>query len=158
MYFLLKNKPIGALYIYSDGICRFLQKVLEQHSLGTVSCRSFYISDDDGNGMLVLNERNTEAERMIESFMNVIGIKTKIICEYDGAADINLAYKAGLSMRSPWFWCSLTAVIALVFFVGLPGLFWLSFWGSVGWFSSKFIMLLRASSWISSRRPPIDKS
>jgi hypothetical protein len=151
MYFLLKKNSLGVLNISSEGICRFVQEFLLQKDLKSVSCRSFYIPDSrKGNGLLVLNKKDDEAEKIISELMDVAGIKTTFIYAYDGAADVNFAEKTSLSMRSPWFWCSLVAVVALFVFVGLAGLFWLSFWGSVGWFASKFIMFLRISSWRSS--------
>ena len=158
MYFLLKKETFGILNICSEGICCFLQEILEQHNLKSISCRSFYIPDDGEKGLLVLNKRDDEAEKIILESMDVIGIKTAFICAYDGAPDVRFVRKVSLSVRSPWFWCILTTVIALLAFVGFPGLFWLSFWGSAGWFSSRFLMSRQISSWFSSWRHPIDKN
>ena len=158
MYFLLKKSSLGVLNICSEGICCFLQEILEQRNLNHISCSSFYIKDGKENALLVLNKKDEEAEGIILESMDVIGIKVVFIYSCDEAADVNFAHKISLSMRSPWFWCSLTAVTALLFFVGLSGLFWLSFWGSAGWFSSKFIMSRRISSLISSWRASVGKN
>jgi len=158
MYFLFKKNSLGVLNICSEGVCCFLQDILKQQNLKSVTCRSFCVLDDNGRGLIVLNERNDEAEKIIIESMNVIGIKTAFIYAHDGAPDVDFVNKTSLSMRSPWFWCSSTAVVALLFFIGLPGLFWLSFWGSVGWFASKFIMSRQVSSWISSWRASVGKN
>ena len=150
MYFLFEKNSLGVLNICSEGICRFVQEFLEQQNLKTVLCRSFYVPDKRGKALLVLNKEDEEAEKVISELMDVLGIKIDFLYAFDGAPDVELAYRMFTSMRSPWFWCSLIAVVALFIFVGLSGLFWLSFWGSVGWFSSKFIMFLRISSWRSS--------
>jgi hypothetical protein len=150
MYFIFEKNSLGVLNIWSEGICRFIQEYLERQNLKSVSCRSFYIQSKKDKALLVLNKTDDEAEKIISEIMNTIGIKTTFIYAYDGEPDIDFAYKMFLSMRSPWFWCSLIAVVALFVFIGLSGLFWLSFWGSVGWFGSKFIMFLRISSWRSS--------
>jgi len=150
MYFLLKKNSLGVLNICSEGICCFVQESLEQRNLKSVLCRSFYVPNKREKCLIVLNKKDDEAEKIISELMDVIGIKTSFIYAYDGAPDIDFAYKVFLSMRSPWFWCSLIAVIALFVFIGLAGLFWLSFWGSIGWFASKFIMYLRSLSWRSS--------
>jgi len=157
MYFNLRVNSLGALNICSKGICYFLQGILERNDLAFISCRSFYISNDNGQGLLVLNKKNEKAEKIILKSMDALGIKTSFIYAHDGAPDINFVHNAGLSMRSPWFWCSLAAVIALLIFIGLPGLFWLSFWGSAGWFSSSLISRI-VSSLISSRRSSVDKN
>ena len=158
MYFLLRKNSLGALNICGEGICRFLQKVLQQHDLESVLCRSFCIPNNSGEGLLVLNKRDDNAEKIILESMSVIGIKTDFICAFDGASGVNFAYKVKLSLCSPWFWSSLTTVAALLFFVGLPGLFWISFWGAAGWFSSRFIMSRQVLSWISSWRSSIAKN
>jgi len=157
MYFPLRKKTLGVLNISSKGICCFLQKILEQHDLN-VSCRSFYISGNDGKGLLVLNKRDIKAEKIILESMDAIGIKTAFICAYDGAPDVDFVYRASLLKRSPWLWGSLTAFIALFVFVGMSGLFWLTFWGSIGWFSSRFIMSRQVSGWISSWRSSFGKN
>ena len=158
MYFPLRKSSLGVLNICSDGICRFLQEILERHDLRSVSCRSFYIPDGGEKGMIVLNKKDDKAEEVILESLNASGMKTAFIYAYDGAPDVNFARGVSLSMRSPWFWGSLTSVTALLFFVGLHGLFWLSFWGSVGWFSSRFITSRQVSSWISSRRSSVGKN
>ena len=158
MYFLLRKSSLGVLNICSEGICCFLQEILERHDLRSVSCRSFYVPDGDGKGLVVLNKKDDKAEEIILESLNAAGMETTFIYACDGAADVNFARRVRLLMLSPWFWCSLSAVAALLFFVGLPGLFWLSFWGSVGWFSSRFITSRQVSSWISSRRPPVGKN
>ena len=150
MYFLFKKSSLGALSLWSEGICRFVEEYLERNTLKSVSCRSFFIHNKKDKALLVLNKKDDEAERIISEIMDVIGIKTTFIYAFDGEPGINFAYKMILSMRSPWFWCSLVAVIALFVFIGISGVFWLSFWGSVGWFGSKFIMFLRISPWRSS--------
>ena len=157
MYFKLTASSLGVLNVCSQGICCFLQKILEQHGLASVSCRSFYIPDDSGKGLLVLNKRDEKAEGIILESMHILGIKTAFIYAHDGEPDVNFVYNAGISMSSPWFWCYLTSIIALTLFIGLPGLFWVSFWGSAGWFSSRLIMSQRVSSWLSSWRSPVDK-
>jgi len=154
MYFLFKKSPLGVLNIQSEGICSFVRECLQQHDQNLVSCKSFYIPNKKEKGLLVLNEKNDEAERIISELMDVMGIKTTFIYADDGAPDIDFSYKVRASMRSPWFWCSLTAFAALFIFVGLSGLFWLSFWGSAGWFSSKFLMFWRRST----RRSSIGKN
>jgi hypothetical protein len=150
MYFLLKKNSLGVLNICSEGICRFVQDFLKQQNLKSVTCRSFYIPSRREKGLLVLNSKDSETEKVISELMDVIGINASFIYAYDGVPEIDFAYKVYLSMRSPWFWCSLVAVVALSVFIGLAGLFWLSFWGSIGWFASKFIMYLRSLSWRSS--------
>ena len=154
MYFLFKKSSLGVLNIHSEGMCYFVREFLQHQNLNTVSCRSFYIPNSKEKCLLVLNKRDDEAEKIISEIMNVIGIKTTFMYAHDGASDIDFSYKMYASMRSPWFWCSLAAFVALFIFVGLPGLFWLSFWGSVGWFASKFLMFWRGSS----RRSSIGKN
>ena len=127
-----------------------MQEFLEQQDLKSISCRSFYILNDREKGLLVLNNKDEITEKKIDELMNVIGINTTFIYALDGSPDINYAHNIRLSMRSPWFWCLLTALIALFVFVGLSGIFWLSFWGSAGWFVSKFIMSSQFSSWRST--------
>ncbi|MCL2768186.1 MAG: hypothetical protein FWE49_05630 [Synergistaceae bacterium] len=135
-----------------------MQEMLEQHDVTSVLCRSFFIPDDSGKGLLVLNKEDGEAESIINKSMDTLGIKTAFIYAHDGARDVQLAHKVSMLKRSPWFWCSLTAVAAVLFYEGLPGLFWLSFWGSVGWFSSRFIMSRQIMSWISSWRASFGKN
>ncbi|MCL1940847.1 MAG: hypothetical protein FWG09_02815 [Synergistaceae bacterium] len=135
-----------------------MQEILERHDLRSVSCRSFYIPAGGEKGMIVLNKKDDKAEELILESLNVAGMKTAFIYAYDGAPDVNFACGASLLMRSPWFWGALTSVTALLFFVGLPGLFWLSFWGSVGWFFSRFITSRQFSSWISSWRSTVGKN
>ncbi|MCL1875832.1 MAG: hypothetical protein FWF87_06200 [Synergistaceae bacterium] len=150
MYFLFKKSPLGVLNIWSEGVCRFVEEYLERHNLKSISCRSFYIQSKRDKALIVLNRKDDEAEKIISDLMDAIGIKTAFIYAFDGEPDINFVHKITSSMRSPWFYCSLTALAALFVFIGLSGLFWLSFWGSVGWFGSKFTMFLRLSPWRSS--------
>ena len=150
MYFLFEKSSLGDLNISSEGICRFVKEVLEKKNLRTVSCRSFCVPDIKDKALFVLNNKDNETEKIIIELMTAIGIRINFIYASDGAPDVNFAHKVLLSMRSPWFWCSVIAILALIVFIGLQGLFWLSFWGSIGWFSSKFIMFLRISYWRSS--------
>jgi len=150
MYFHFKKSSLGVLNIRSEGICRFIEEYLERHDLKSVSCRSFYIQNKRDKALIVLNRKDDETEKIISELLDEIGIKAAFIYAFDGEQDVNFAYKMTLSMRSPWFYCSITALIALFVFIGLPGLFWLSFWGSIGWFGSKFIMFLCMTPWRSS--------
>lgn len=153
MYFLWKSRAIGALKISELGIRSFIQEILVREFMGKTTCGAIVF--DGENGIVSIDTENERAERVVSSSMNKIGLPVKVIYALNPAPDVAIAEKIKMSLLSPWSWSALLTFIALLAFVGASGVFWLSFWGSVGWFTAKAVPL--ALAWLfPSRRNAIE--
>lgn len=134
MYFLLKETKGGALRVSEIGLRRFVQEILRRNGERAV-CSSFVL--DGENAIAALDVKSGGVERVVGDIMGSMGINVRFVQVSDAAPDVAFAEKIYVALRSPWFWAGACVSVALLVSVGLKGLFWLSFWGSVGWFAAQ---------------------
>lgn len=142
MYFLWKDNPNGALKVSGLGMRGVVRQLLTRELMDGVACSSFVI--DGGEGIVALNVKDDKAESLVRKFMESIGLKVRFSYSHDVAPDVQIAEKIKESLCSPWFWAAVSAFVALFAFLGAKGIFWLSFWGSLGWFTAKAVPLALA--------------
>lgn len=140
MYFTLKESPAGSMKVSGAGMRNFVRRLLVRELAGDITCDSFII--ENGGGIAALSGKNSKAENSIKSSFKDMGLPVRFVYFSEGAPDVAFAEKIKNSFFSPWLWCTLLSFIALIVFIGVRGIFWISFWGSVGWFTARAVPLI----------------